>query len=199
MERENLNVKDSLQVIEAMIASTRKRRLVSTAVPNLIWGYTTCFVSLLIYFLAPSMGNQVNLLWMLIPLIGSPLFFLHLRKRTKATSSYSILDKVSRNVWLTLGANVMAMSLLAYKIQIPILSIVLIFIGMASAIEAFTLKIRILQLSSLVGMIAGYLLLIIPIEGLDSVLFFACAFFVMFVLPGHYLAYQEKKEDSNHA
>lgn len=51
MEERKLNEKESLELIAQMIQNTKNRLETNCGMPFLFWGYTTLFVSLLIWFL----------------------------------------------------------------------------------------------------------------------------------------------------
>jgi len=55
MEERKLNEKESLELIAQMIQNTKNRLETNCGMPFLFWGYTTLFVSLLIWFLAIPM------------------------------------------------------------------------------------------------------------------------------------------------
>ena len=57
MEERKLNEKESLELIAQMIQNTKNRLETNCGMPFLFWGYTTLFVSLLVWFLVVTTGN----------------------------------------------------------------------------------------------------------------------------------------------
>ena len=57
MEERKLNEKESLELIAQMIQNTKNRLETNCGMPFLFWGYTTLFVSLLIWFLVVTTRN----------------------------------------------------------------------------------------------------------------------------------------------
>ncbi len=193
MEEKQLTPQESVQMIEKMIEQTRKRLIRGAGVPCLIWGYVTLFTSLLIFFSYPHLGNKVNNLWMLIPILGGAISLINKWKARNEVYARTQIDRFIDTTWIVVGLNVMAFSILAYRVPLAILSIVLILVGIATAITGFSYKVTVLKYSSIFGMIVGYLLLIIPMRDGMMVLIFGITFFIMHCLPGHYLCYLERK------
>lgn len=71
MEERKLNEKESLELIAQMIQNTKNRLETNCGMPFLFWGYTTIFVSLLVWFLVVTTRNYYwQYLWFLLPIIA---------------------------------------------------------------------------------------------------------------------------------
>ena len=68
MEERKLNEKESLELIAQMIQNTKNRLETNCGMPFLFWGYTTLFVSLLIWFLVVTTRK----LLLAIPMVLTP-------------------------------------------------------------------------------------------------------------------------------
>lgn len=68
MEERKLNEKESLELIAQMIQNTKNRLETNCGMPFLFWGYTTIFVSLLVWV---SGSNYPELL-LAIPMVLTP-------------------------------------------------------------------------------------------------------------------------------
>jgi hypothetical protein len=102
MEEKQLNEKESLELITQMIRNTQQRIEKGNGIPFLIWGYTTVLVSLLVWYMLKSTGNDYwNLLWFLIPSIGFTAMTITMQKENKGVKTY--LDKVIMYVWIVVG------------------------------------------------------------------------------------------------
>lgn len=68
MEERKLNEKESLELIAQMIQNTKNRLETNCGMPFLFWGYTTLFVSLLIWV----SGSNYQKLLLAIPMVLTP-------------------------------------------------------------------------------------------------------------------------------
>lgn len=201
METNNLSPEASLQVIETMLRKTSQRISNLGASQFLIWGYTTILVSILVFFLEPAMQGNVHYLWMLIPVIGGILSWLTGKKEAQAPYSRSQVDRLMQVVWTVIGVNVLISSFLFGVLS---LLVVALMIGSATAITGFALRIRPLQVCSVLGLGMLYLYFILvqyiglQIEHRYIYLVFAGIFFIINCIPGHYLyAAARKAKQSN--
>lgn len=193
MDDRQLTPQESVQMIEHMIEQTRKRLIRGAGIPSLIWGYVTFATSILIVFLFPYIGIRANYLWMLIPIVGGILTFIYVRKRKKDIGVRTQIDRFVDTTWTIVGLNVAIISMLSYRFFLPIIPLVLILVGIATAITGFSYKVTLLKWSSIFGILVGYLLLVIPMSGKLMVLIFGFTFLLMQCVPGHYLCYVERK------
>ena len=93
MEERKLNEKESLELIAQMIQNTKKRLETNCGMPFLFWGYTTLFVSLLVWFLVVTTGNYYwQYLWFLLPIIAGTGSYLSTRNQQPGIKTH--LDKV---------------------------------------------------------------------------------------------------------
>ena len=93
MEERKLNEKESLELIAQMIQNTKNRLETNCGMPFLFWGYTTLFVSLLIWFLVVTTGNYYwQYLWFLLPIIAGTGTYLSTRNQQPGIKTH--LDKV---------------------------------------------------------------------------------------------------------
>ena len=82
MEERKLNEKESLELIAQMIQNTKNRLETNCGMPFLFWGYTTLFVSLLVWFLVVTTGNYYwQYLWFLLPIIAGTGTYLSTRNQ----------------------------------------------------------------------------------------------------------------------
>ena len=69
MDNKTFNAQESIRLIEQTLRRSGQRLEEGYIIPMLVWGYATVAVSLLIYFLLPTMSHA-HWLWLLIPLLG---------------------------------------------------------------------------------------------------------------------------------
>lgn len=202
MATNNLSPEASLQLIEAMLRKTSQRVSNHGAYQFLIWGYTTVLVSILVFFFEPTLNWDVHYLWMLIPIIGGIFSWITGRGEAKEPYSRSQVDRLMHVVWSVIGINVLVSSFLFGVLSLLVITLM---IGSATAITGFALRIRPLQICSVVGLGLLYLSFIL-VRYTDVIsddryiyLIFAGIFFIINCIPGHYLyavARKAKQSDS---
>lgn len=134
MEERKLNEKESLELIAQMIQNTKNRLETNCGMPFLFWGYTTLFVSLLIWFLVVTTRNYYwQYLWFLLPIIAGTGTYLSTRNQQPGIKTH--LDKVINYIWLVFGITGFLISMLAmFFWQLPILFIILLLMGMGTTL-----------------------------------------------------------------
>jgi hypothetical protein len=192
MEAKNLNEKESLELISQMIRNSRLKLEDGNGIPFLIWGYTTFFVSLLVFLLVNTTGDYHNFwFWFLIPVIGSTGMFISRKSIVKHARNF--IDRVIGNIWFVTGIAAFLISFCAIYFQIPILTTMFLIMGMGTALTGLVIKFRPLIISGFIGMASC----IVPfiIQGNEQIIVFGVIYLAMMVIPGHILNYKGKKKD----
>lgn len=190
MERNELTPQQSLAVIEQMIQATSRRVSTYGAEQFLIWGYTTVVTSLLVYFLRSYMGWNVWYLWLLIPIVGGLLTWIEGRRHARELATRSHLDRVMNVVWSLIGINTLLSAMILGSFSLPAVAI---FITLGTAITGFVLRIRVIQICSVIGIVLSYGMILLSLAPVFKItmqtysLFFALIFFIINCIPGHYL------------
>jgi len=192
MEAKNLNEKESLELISQMIRNSRLKLEDGNGIPFLIWGYTTFFVSLLVFLLVNTTGDYHYFwFWFLIPVIGSTGMFISRKSIVKHARNF--IDRVIGNIWFVTGIAAFLISFCAIYFQIPILTTMFLIMGMGTALTGLVIKFRPLIISGFIGMASC----IVPfiIQGNEQIIVFGVIYLAMMVIPGHILNYKGKKKD----
>ena len=192
MEAKNLNEKESLELISQMIRNSRLKLEDGNGIPFLIWGYTTFFVSLLVFLLVNTTGDYHYFwFWFLIPVIGSTGMFISRKSIVKHARNF--IDRVIGNIWFVTGIAAFLISFCAIYFQIPILTTMFLIMGMGTALTGLVIKFRPLIISGFIGMASC----IVPfiIQGNVQIIVFGVIYLAMMVIPGHILNYKGKKKD----
>jgi hypothetical protein len=192
MEDRPLNEKESLALIAEMIESTKRRFVKNSGAPFLIWGYTTLFVSLLVWYLFKSTSGDpwLNLAWFLIPVIGGSIMLLRSRKREKPVYVKSYIDQLIGSIWTLLGLSVFVFSVLAMFVRVPVLFMVLLLMSIGASITGLLIRFKPSVICGIVGIALSFALLVIP--QINPILFFAVGFVPM-IVAGHWLNCLNKK------
>lgn len=197
MNTEELNEKESLELIARMIRNTHDNLESRGGKTMLINGYTTFFTSLVIYFLVIYTQNPYyQFLWFTIPVVGLTWKYLDRRSHPQKVTTY--IDRVVGYVWIVAGTIVWLSACAAFFSvfsMLPILFVVALMINAATVITGLVIKFKALTIGGSLGILLSFSLLII--FGLKSILIFALIFLLCMIIPGHILQYAEKKKRLN--
>jgi hypothetical protein len=175
-----------------MIRNSRLKLEDGNGIPFLIWGYTTFFVSLLVYFLVNTTGDyHYQWFWFLIPVIGSIGMFIS--QKGKAKHARNFIDRVIGNIWIVTGIAAFIISFCAFYVRIPVLSLMILLMGMGTALTGLVIKFKPVVISGFIGMASC----IVPfiMRGNVQIIVFGVIFLIMMVIPGHILNFKGKKEN----
>lgn len=192
MEERKLNEKESLELIAQMIQNTKNRLETNCGMPFLFWGYTTLFVSLLVWFLVVTTGNYYwQYLWFLLPIIAGTGTYLSTRNQQPGIKTH--LDKVINYIWLVFGITGFLISMLAmFFWQLPILFIILLLMGMGTTLTGLVVGYKTVTICGTLGALSSIGCLFYP--GPNQILIFAPVFIFMMVIPGHVLNHAARKQ-----
>lgn len=189
MEERTLNSAESLELIRSMIRQTRSHVERHAAQPFLVMGYLTVATSIAVWFaLRTSLDPRWNLLWFAIPLVGIVYSCIRCRG-SKRKEVHTYVDRVVSHIWWVFGIAAVLCSLLTLFAKLDILFIVLLLMGMATALTGLVIRFRLCVVSGLVSAFALAPLCLF-VQGTDQCLIFAAVFVVMMVIPGHILDYK---------
>ena len=143
VEKEDLNERESLELITRMIQNTKCRMAENAGMPFLLWGYMTVAVSLLVWFMLKQTGNaDWNYLWFLLPLVAFPGTLWSGRKRKKMVRTY--VDRIIGYVWTVFGLSAFLLSCVAvFGWDIPILFTILLLMGMGTALTGLIVGMKV--------------------------------------------------------
>ena len=192
MEEKKLNEQESLELITQMIHNTKNRMETNCGMPFLLWGYTTVFVRLLVWFLVTSTQNYYwQYLWFLLPIIAGTGTYLSVCNQQPSVKTH--LDKVINYIWLVFGMAGFLVSLLAmFFWKLPILFIVLLLMGMGTTLSGWVRGYRTVIICGILGALSSIGCLFYP--GFNQILIFAPVFIFMMVIPGHVLNHAARKQ-----
>lgn len=123
------------------------------AVP--FWGYTTIFVSLLVWFLVVTTRNYYwQYLWFLLPIIAGTGTYLSTRNQQPGIKTH--LDKVINYIWLVFGITGFLISMLAmFFWQLPILFMVLLLMGMGTTLTGLVIGYKTVTICGTLGALSS--------------------------------------------
>ena len=187
MEDKILNEKESLELISNMIQNSQQKIKSGNGITFLVFGYTTLAISILVYYLLKTTENNwYNLVWLGIPVIGFLVLFLFRKDKPKYSKTY--IDRVIRNVWTVIGSGIFLVSFAASFVRIPVLPVLILLLGSATAITGLIIKFRPVVIGGVLGMISFVLPFVM--FGYEQILIYGICVFVMMVIPGHILNFK---------
>ena len=187
MEDKILNEKESLELISNMIQNSQQKIKSGNGITFLVFGYTTLAISILVYYLLKTTENNwYNLVWLGIPVIGFLLLYLFRKDKPKYSKTY--IDRVIRNVWTVIGSGIFLVSFAASFVRIPVLPVLILLLGSATAITGLIIKFRPVVIGGMLGMISFVLPFVM--FGYEQILIYGICVFVMMVIPGHILNFK---------
>lgn len=190
MEDKNFTEKASLELISQMITSSRRKLEDGNGIRFLIWGYTTFFVSLLVYyFIYTTSDYHYHFLWFLIPVIGSVGMFISKRNQAKQFGhAMNFIERVIGNIWLVIGIAAFMCSISAFLVRIPVLPLMLLLMGIGTTLTGLTIKFKPVIISGIIGMASC----VVPfvMKGNEQILVFGFIYLIMMVIPGHIINFK---------
>ncbi len=199
MEEKNLNAAESIELIGRMIENTRQRLEHDAGVPFLIWGYATLAATVAVAVaLHLTADPRWNGLWFLIPVAGCTGMYIT-QKRRPDPHVRTFVDRVVGQIWTVFGIAawmVVLPAILTPAHNTPILSLVLLMMGMGSALTGLVIRFRALTaggfLAMFLSLVTGRMNLLLaacglPLAPLADMALFGIGFAAMMVLPGHLL------------
>ncbi len=203
MEKQ-LTTEQSLDIIARMIATTRHNFNDRGGAMFLIWGYTTFFISPAL--LLDIDNYHPDWLWILLPVIGGVLTWLHYRKHTKPVITQ--LDRAVNYLWIASAAAclvcvvldaILPMRVLTTPpsefrlIQLPTLFILVLLGSAATATTGHIIKSLPVTIGGYVGMALSFLMVIYKEEPIRYLMLSFISLCVL-IIPGHLLNAACKRE-----
>lgn len=205
MEEKNINERESLEIIAAMIERTKERYMLGDGNILLMWGYLTIAVAVLVWvLLAITHNGLVNWLWYLIPAIGGIVTVWMLRRQRMEKGSKSYADGIVSGIWLTAGICGIICSL--FCIIFFMMNIVawnmmfvlgLVIIPFAEIAQGIIICEKSFVWGGAIGLMAGIFTLGCVAGGIALsaswyMPIFIAAFVCMMVIPGHVINHKAK-------
>ena len=193
MEDKVLNGEESLELISQMIKNTRTKFEKGGGKIFLIWGYTTLFVSALVFTLLTITDNYAySWFWFLIPVLGVPLNIYYNKSVKVKAKTY--LDGVISKLWITLGIVAFMTPIVAMfkNYGLPILMIEGLVINIGLTVTSLYIGSKVSAVAGVLGIILSYSTLFV-VGYTNTIIIFAAMSIVSMIIPGHYLSIKCKK------
>lgn len=202
MDNKTFNAQESIRPIEQTLRRSGQRLEEGYIIPMLVWGYATVAVSLLIYFLLPTMSYHAHWLWLLLPLLGYPLSYI-LDKSRIEPNTRAFPERFVETLWTVAGGSVgIACGALGLRAGGSIsgeiyFALVIMVMSIAMLVTGISLNIKAYKWGSLAGYVYLLRLIVERAEfSPNEILYFGATFFVMMCCTGHYLQHKHRKAKS---
>jgi hypothetical protein len=120
---------------------------------------------------------------------------MFISKRNKAKHSghaMNFIERVIGNIWMVIGIAAFLISVGAFFVRIPILPLMLLLMGIGTALTGLAIKLKPVIISGFIGMASC----VVPfvLKGNEEILVFGVIYLIMMVIPGHILNYKGRKK-----
>ena len=207
MEERNINEKESIEIIAAMISRSKDRVAKGAGNIMLMWGYLTVLITALVWALLITTHNPaVNWLWFLIWIIGGIATPIMAKKEQHEKGMKSYSDKLGSQVWSVVGFSAIAATFCCLGFLLiggkdswsAMFAFALIIVPFGEIAQGLIIKEKSLVAGGSIGMAAGLFTLCCIAGGvaLKATWFmpmFIVAFAAMMIVPGHILNCKAKK------
>lgn len=182
MEKKELTHEESLQIIQNMIDKA-KNKMSENGFHFILWGILVITASLTQYFLAQSgFGNESNIVWIIMPLIGAPVGYLYELKRAKRGEVKGYDDKAYNWVWLGFGIALTISIFIAIKSGVGPIPAILTVVGLATFVSGALYRFNLLFMGGMVFWLAAVAATFVG--GPEQLLINAGATFIGYIIPG---------------
>lgn len=183
MTEKSISHEESLNIIQSMI-DRAKNKISENGFHFILWGVLVIAASLTQYFLITQqgMGNQSNLVWIIMPVIGVPVALIYERRKSKLSSAETYNDKAYALVWLGFGITLFLAIFATVKGGINPIPVILCIVGLATFVSGALYRFKMLFMGGVVFWLAA--LAAIFVTGPEQLLINAGATFVGYIIPG---------------
>ncbi|MBW6481494.1 MAG: hypothetical protein K0B10_00395 [Vicingaceae bacterium] len=160
-----------------------KNKVTETGFHFMLWGFLIVVASLTQYYLIGNgFGNDSNLVWLIMPVIGVPIAFIYEYKRGKKYQTTTKFDKVYGFLWSGFGITLVITIFISLAHHINPIAFILVLVGLTTFVSAAIYKFTPLLIGSIVFWITGILCVFVAVP--EQLLIYAGAIFIGYVIPG---------------
>lgn len=197
MEDKKLSPQQSIELIAAMIESTKSRVAMPDLRVSVMWATLTVLTAAVVMAgMLVAHDPAFNWLWFSIPVIGIPLQLFMTRKSAMEKRVRTYIDRVSDIVWGTVGFIGVAVSLICLAFNIcgypqawlAMFFYAFIVVGFGAAVSGALLQERSYIIGGVFSVLAGFVVVIlslcrIPLQILWVLPLYMACFLMMFIMP----------------
>lgn len=145
----------SLEIIQGMIAQAQNR-ISEDGFHFLLWGLLVMLASLIQFSLIQrGYGNESNIVWMVMPLVGVPIAMFYGWKQSKKQQVVNALDRIYTRVWLGFGVTLGTTIFICVSAHMNPVPVILAIVGLATFISGVIYRFAPLIVGAVVFWIGG--------------------------------------------
>ena len=189
-----LTHEESLRIIQSMI-DTAKNKISDNGFHFMLWGVLVIAASLIQFiWLQKGGGNQSNVVWIIMPIIGVPLALIYEWRKDKTERTRSHIDAFYGFLWLGFGIALALAIFTSVRMGVDTLPYILIVVGLATFISGCLFRFKPLILGGIVFWAACILASFLSQE--NQLLLNAASTFLGYILPGLLLWKNYQKQEN---
>lgn len=184
MENQTNENEKKLALISEMIASSRNR-LSEDGFHVIFWGVLLVLSCLAQYIMIRflNLTHQSNYVWLIMPLIGTPVSLWYGFKQSKTQRVKTYIDEFYGYIWLGFWISLLCVSLLSIAYHHSPTSFILVTMGFAVFVAGVILKFKPLIFGAIVFWISSFLYFYVGESG-AQLLVFALSVILGYIVPG---------------
>lgn len=196
MNQESLSSKQSLDIITEMITISRKK-IIDNGMHFILWGVLIALCSFIQFFmlLFQYMPQESNLVWLILPIVGTPMSFIIGKKQNEETQVKSILTEIYKKIWLGFGISLFLIIFISIQYHHSPTAFILILMGFAMFLSYLILNFRPMLYGAVVFFVSSVLYIFIK-ESAFQALFYGISVVLGYLIPG-VLLYNKFKHQRN--
>ncbi|MCM1355159.1 MAG: hypothetical protein NC212_01980 [Staphylococcus sp.] len=208
MEDKKLTPQESMELIAAMIQSTKRRVASPDLRISVMWAALSIITAAAAWILISTTHNPLfNFVWFAIPVIGIPASIILSNGKREKSRTKTYLDKVSDGVWKCVGYIAIGLTIACFIAQqcgypmawLAMLYYAFIIVGFGAIISGLLLREKSYVFGGLFSIFSGFVIIIcnlcqIPL--LYSWVFplYILCFLMMFIIPAFIISRKIKAE-----
>lgn len=189
MRTDELTPDQSIAIIRDMISKTRENLEDRGSKDLLIFGYTSFFVTAIVYVLLIYTQNPIFTWgWWAIPVVGYPISYLTNRGRPKTGRVKTYIDSTIWRIWRVVGIGCMVVPFILFlDVTGPIiLPIEAMLLSIGVTLTGLTINFKVITAAGIIAGVISLLLFAFPSFAYQVPLF-GSLFVVAMIIPGHVL------------
>ncbi|MCM1332605.1 MAG: hypothetical protein NC248_08355 [Bacteroides sp.] len=209
MEDKNLTPQESMELITAMIQSTKRRVACPDLRISVMWAVLTIVTAVAAWILLSMTHNPwCNFVWFAIPVIGIPINIILKGKSLHDRMAKTYLDKVSDGLWKVVGYIAIGLTIACFIAQqcgypqawLAMFYYSFIIVGFGAVVSGLLLRENSYLFGGLFSIFSGFAVIIcnlchIPLLYSWVVPLYILCFLFMFIIPAFIISRKFKLEE----
>ena len=186
-----LNERESLQIIESMMLSAKKE-IREDGFMSLFWGWLVFVAALTHYFLQFIINYEYPWIpWIVLMPLGGVASFIYGARKSKKQKVRTFADEFLSHLRIAFGICLFIVLFFGYKLQLNCYPMVMLLYGFSLFVSGGVLRFNPLIIGGVINW--GFAIASFFVTFNIQLLFISAAVLLGYIIPGHMLNYQFKK------